>query len=927
MIRIFEQGHEDFSTMGLGEIRPLSCVVREELGGAYELDIEMAMDDEQQYDRLMPGRVIVVPVPSITTPAVKAFDVTSTEKYKLLGSTKMYSQPSDVMGTTETVSVPSRRTDENLVPFSARLLLRDHLGRLSDEAFWTEAYTFDRWIPNGNRVLQTLKAFTHVTLIKKTNATWWRVTSAEGNTGYVLAEKLEFVEVNAVVPGETIQSRQTREQAFRIYRVEKDTGTMRVKAYARHIYYDLLGVVVKRCKVPKMNVGGNLGYVSDRVFPGTHGFEFLTNAYNVLPEVDYTHRSLVDAHLNPDDGIAARGNLRVVRDNFSVFFLKRSTTVRGTITYGRNLIGVNLDVDTDGVINVIIPVGKDADGEILYKNNTYPHVASPRNTSWTEIRCQAIDYDVSVGEDFTKSEAQQELVALAQADFEKGIDLPDVSVSVDFLQLGDTEEYAQYRDLDRLYLTDVVRIIDTEHGIDIEAEVTEYEFDCLGQHYLSMGVGMTKGRKTLGSVGSFMLPNGGISGYKLALGSVDGSRLEAMSVKTAQIGMAAIDTLNVKNGAIQTAQIGDLQVTTAKLAEATVGDLTAASVTAVEGEFEKITAGTLTSGSIFAGVVDAVKARIGYLIAQNLTADELYARIATIAVAQITAANIESANITWADIENLTAAIANIAIGEIGTADIDWAHIKDLATETAIITEGLAGELYIARLAVTDANIVNLTTGKLVVRGDDGSFYQITIDENGTIIPKLEQVFDADLADAGTVIDEDENIIYGGITAGKLDVQSIFAEDAVIKSLIAENIDVDELFAREATIDSLNAKLLLTDNYITVTNAISGIESELTENKSYIRLGKLINSDNAEGYGIAIGKSLQLDEDGNIVRDSTAVQITSDRQTFYQNGVVGMELKDGGITAGHGNFGHTTVGGKWKTTVDANGTYAVMWVG
>ena len=56
------------------------------------------------------------------------------------------------------------------------------------------------------------------------------------------------------------------------------------------------------------------------------------------------------------------------------------------------------------------------------------------------------------------------------------------------------------------------------------------------------------------------------------------------------------------------------------------------------------------------------------------------------------------------------------------TADIDWSHIKDLATDTAIITQGTAGELYIARLAVTEANMVSLTVGELVVKGTDGQF-------------------------------------------------------------------------------------------------------------------------------------------------------------------------------------------------------------
>ena len=788
IIRMFEQGHEDFSSMGHGVIQPLSCSVREEQGGAYELDIEMAMDEATQYDLLVNGCVLQVPVPAITTPLIRTLNVTVTEYWKTIRSGKLYSQKSDVLG-------------------------------------------------DGNRVLQTVKAYQKVTVLNKSDATWWRVTTKQGKTGYFKSEKLSFFEQYNTAPGDEIQERQIRDQLFRIYRTEKDTEALRVRAWARHIYYDLMGVALKGCKLAPLGVTAALYAINAAAHPSGHGFDFLTNSVKVLKKGDYTHRSMADAHLNPDDGVLAVGNLRMIRDNYDVFFLDKSTVRRNTITYGQNLKGVTIDVNDDGIVNRILPVGKKADGSILYKNLVNPYVSSPRNTASTKIQCKAIEYDVEVGEEYTVSQAEQKLVALAQAEFENGIDLPSISVTVDFLQLGDTQEYAQFKELDRLYLSDIVRVVDTVHGVDLEAEVTEYDFDCLAGRYTKIGIGVTSAKRTLGSVGSFMLPNGTVSGTKLALGSVNGSRIEDLSVKSAQIGLAAIQTAHIEDAAITSAKIGEAQIDTAHIKEAAIGALTAGAVTAVEGEFQKITAGMLTSGSIFAGIVDAVKARIGTLLAENLTADELYAHIATIAVAQITSANIESANITWADVVSLTAAIAGIAQAEIGTADIDWAHVKDLATETAIITQGVGGDLYIARLAVTEANMVSLTTGELVVKGEDGAFYSISVDSGGQIVTTLKQVMNDDLSDV--ILDEDDNIIYGGITAGKLNVQNIFAENAVIASLIAANISVDTLFSREATINQINAIDIRGNTYLqlalgekasitllenSITTAVSNIE-------------------------------------------------------------------------------------------------------
>ena len=912
MIRIFEQGHEDFSSMGLGEIRPLSCVVREEQGGAYELEIEMAMDEGTNYDRLMNGRVIQAPVPAMTTPLIQTLNVTVTEYWKTNGGTKLYSKKSDVLGTYETVTVPAQYEP-------------DEVG--TGYVLVSAAHTEKRWVPNGNRVLQGVKAFQKVTVLNKSDATWWCVTTKQGKTGYIKKEKLAFFEQYNTKPGDTIQERQIRDQLFRIYRTEKDTEAMRVRAWARHVYYDLLGVTLKGCKLSALGVTAALYAIDEAAYPSGHGFDFLTNSVKVLKKCDYTHRSMVDAHLNPDVGVLARGNLRMVRDNYDVFFLKRSTVQRNTISYGQNLQGVTVDVNDDAIVTHIIPVGKKADGSVLYKNTTYPAVSSPRNTAATQIRCKTIEYDVEVGEEYTVSQAQQKLVALAEAEFEKGIDLPDISVTVDFLQLGDTQEYAQYKELDRLYLSDIVRIVDTVHGVDLEAEVTEYDFDCLTGHYTKIGVGVTSAKRTIGSVGSFMLPNGSISGTKLVLGSVNGSRIEDLSIKSAQIGLAAIQTAHIEDAAITSAKIGAAQIDFAHIKEATIDDLTAGAVTVVEGEFQKITAGTLTSGAIFAGIVDAVKARIGTLIAENLTTDELYARIATIAISQITAANIETANIAWADIETLTAAIASIVSAQIEIADIDWAHIKDLVAGTALFTKGVGGEFYFTKLAITEANVVSLSVGELLVRGENGSFYSVGVDDEGNIVTALKQVGDDDLMDADSVLGEDESIIYKGITAIKLNVQDIFAESAIISALIAANINVDTLFAREATIAKLNTTLLQTDNYITIATGLATVNSELETNKGYFRLGKLVNSSGEEDTGIAIGKVLRLDENGNITQASSAQQITGDRQTFYQNGIVSMELKDGGINGKCSNFDESTIGGSWKQTTDANGTFSMMWVG
>ena len=197
---------------------------------------------------------------------------------------------------------------------------------------------------------------------------------------------------------------------------------------------------------------------------------------------------------------------------------------------------------------------------------------------------------------------------------------------------------------------------------------------------------------------------------------------------------------------------------------------------------------------------------------QNAIIDSLGANFAQIADAQIANAEIGSAQIT-----DLDAVTASIAQAEIGNAQIDWAQIKSLSAEDVIIQKGLGGKLYIADLAVTEANMVSLTVGQLVVKGEDGGYYQLTVteDEEGNPVVKAEQRMQIGNDDIGDLsINAGEKIVEGSVTAATLNVNDIFANNALINKLIAQNIDVAELFANEAFINTLNTTDIVSNTFL-----------------------------------------------------------------------------------------------------------------
>lgn len=237
---------------------------------------------------------------------------------------------------------------------------------------------------------------------------------------------------------------------------------------------------------------------------------------------------------------------------------------------------------------------------------------------------------------------------------------------------------------------------------------------------------------------------------------------------------------------------------------------------------------SITAGATASDRLAGVLTPDGYLQAEKVTGklnlvrvENLAAEIAKIAAAEIGRATITSAQISdlaaeiakidWAQIDTLEAQIAEVTKAQIGTAEIDFAQIRDLIADKQIITQGEAGELYIADLAVTEGNMVRLSLGQLLLKGADGRFYEILV-EDGAVTSRPADV--AGAIEDGSV--SGEKLIEGSITAEKLNVQDIFADNALIRQLVAANIDVSTLFAREATINAINAMDLLANENLRI---------------------------------------------------------------------------------------------------------------
>lgn len=209
----------------------------------------------------------------------------------------------------------------------------------------------------------------------------------------------------------------------------------------------------------------------------------------------------------------------------------------------------------------------------------------------------------------------------------------------------------------------------------------------------------------------------------------------------------------------------------------------------------------------------------------------------------------KNAEIEGLDVEELRAAISEIGLANIGSASIDWAQIKDLVTDTAIIREGLGGKLYIDRLAVTDAQILSLTTGELVIQAQDGKLYTVYVDENGEVKTELRTIDGTDIKN-GTIQGSNiaDNTITGAlitenaITARELNVSKIFADEALIRAIKAANLDVDDLFANEGFINTLTTNIIKSPSI--------GKDLDISKNSSIVltekKIGMVVSGESSE---------------------------------------------------------------------------------
>lgn len=546
-ICVYSPDDDDFTSNGLGILTPTRCVVTEEAGGQYELELELPVADDA-WKSIDMDSIIKAPVPVVI---VDQFVQTEASYWKVAANQSGVKVMSKVPTVTRVASTSGYSTWDPHVHYYrgdkvaynnqvwqyngvSKVNLNPPTGNYTKApgsvAYWINVTSYSTKT-NSGKVLATMGRNEVFTKLKDMGNNWIRVKTKDGVIGYVqtVSGSTTYVEQysqDAVV----VAGREIRQQCFRVYRIEKDSDTMMVRVSARHLSYDAANVYLGTCEATNASASTAVTMIQMATIQEDNR-QILTNIDDKACDLDCSWDNVVTALLNPDSGIVAQLQAKLIRDNEDFLILKDEHTDRGfRIDFGNNLKAVNWSIDNTNLVTRVIPHAKTSTDEDLMLEEQF--VDSPLVNEYPRVRMEPLSVNCKEGQKGTMPDGTEEQsLSVAQcfeimtAEAEKRFtvdhaDEPEITVDVDLLMLGSTVEYQHLAPLEVLFMYDTVHIKHPYLNLDIEAYMTGYEFDSILRRYNRITLTNARRRNDT-SVSGFDLRDNSIRFEKLSSTAVD----------------------------------------------------------------------------------------------------------------------------------------------------------------------------------------------------------------------------------------------------------------------------------------------------------------------------------------------------------------------------------------------------------------------
>lgn len=278
-------------------------------------------------------------------------------------------------------------------------------------------------------------------------------------------------------------------------------------------------------------------------------------------------------------------------------------------------------------------------------------------------------------------------------------------------------------------------------------------------------------------------------------------------------------------------------------------------VSATNAYFQNLTAENIVTDTLMTSLLQALRIRAEQIDTTSISTDDLTAMIAYIveatfqkldsgvittddlyaAIANINAAKIRSLDANSIDTDSLAAAFATFLNLHTAELTADDGTIKKLISDVFMVKDGLvSGTIAIENLDVNNASIQNGVLNTLVIKGEDGRYYQLTVGENNSVFAidatsYLTGAYTGEELLPGAIVETEDGLVRQ-IIETRINVQQLTVMGqlqsvrALIADLIADTISVTELFARSAMISALKTARISADTTLEIMAGLSEVQ-------------------------------------------------------------------------------------------------------
>lgn len=324
----------------------------------------------------------------------------------------------------------------------------------------------------------------------------------------------------------------------------------------------------------------------------------------------------------------------------------------------------------------------------------------------------------------------------------------------------------------------------------------------------------------------------------LVVDNIDAGSIVSGTIDADRINGSVISAINasIENAKIDSAKIGDLSAD--KITSGTISTdiLSSNVISAINASIDVISADRIDVSSIVVDEIDAGKIVSGTVDADRITGSVVQAINLSAGKIDAKNINVEGLKVGGANIIEGSIVSAHIGTGQINTAHIDKAFVADAFIKNLDASKITAGTLDTSRVVVSSTsgnlimrnNTIQIVDTNRVTRvqlGEDatGDYGLIIQNANGEVMWDLTGASAKGIQDGAVVNDK---IKDNEITANKLVIESIWANEAFISNFQSANIDAGQITTGKISGDRIDINGLI---------SFDTLDEEMKENFQVVR--------------------------------------------------------------------------------------------